>query len=70
MRAARKHGVQALPVECPVQGCGWQWRHNMRRHCEQQHPNLRVTDQRTTQWEWGPEEILVLGEGEGFFLGQ
>ena len=47
MRAARKQGVQAVPVECPVQGCGWQWRHNMRRHCEQQHRDHQLLDERT-----------------------
>ena len=44
MRAARKQGVQALHVECPIEGCEWHWRHNMRCQGEQQHPNLRVTD--------------------------
>ena len=67
MRAARKQGVQALPIECPVQGCGRQWRHNMRRHCEQQHPDNQLTDERTAQWNWGPEELIVLGEGEASF---
>ena len=65
MRAARKQGVQAVPVECPVQGCGWQWRHNMRRHCEQQHPDHQLPDERAAQWDWGPEELIVLGEGGG-----
>ena len=55
-----------MPVECPV-GCGGQWRHNMRRQCEQQHPDYRLPDQRAAQWEWGPEELIVLGEGEGAF---
>ena len=67
MRAARKQGVQAVPVECPVQGCGWQWRHNMRRHCEQQQPDHQLPDERAAQWDWGPEELIVLGEGEGAF---
>ena len=64
---SRKQGVQAVPVECPLQGCGWQWRHNMRRHCEQQHPDHELPDERTAQWDWGPEELIVLGEGEGAF---
>ena len=67
MRAARKQGVQALPVECPVQGCDWQWRHSMRRHCEQQHPDHQQPDERAAQWDWRPEELIVLGEGEGAF---
>ena len=67
MRAARKQGVQAVPVECPVQGGGWQWRHNMRRHYEQQHPDHQLPNERAAQWDWGPEELIVLGEGEGAF---
>ena len=67
MRAARKQGVQAVPVECPVQGCGWQWGHNMRRHCEQQHPDHQLPDERAAQWDVAPEELIVLGEGEGAF---
>ena len=67
MRAARKHGVQAQPFECPVQGCGWQWPHNMRRHCKQQHPDRRLRDERAAQWDWGPEELIVVAEGEGAF---
>ena len=67
MRAARKQGVQAVPVECPVQGCGRQGQHNMRRHCEQQHPDHQLPDERAAQWDWGPEELIVLGEGEGAF---
>ena len=26
-----------------------------------------MTNQRTAQWDWRPEEIIVLGEGEGAF---
>ena len=37
----------------------------MRRHCEQQHPDLRVSDERTAQWDWGLDQIVILGEGEG-----
>ena len=40
---------------------------NMRRHCEQQHPDHELPDERTAQWDWGPEELIVLGEGEGAF---
>ena len=60
MRAACKPGVQPLPVECPVQGCGWQWRHNMRRHCEQQHADHQLLDERTAQWGCGSEELSPL----------
>ena len=67
MRAARKQDVRARPVECPVRGCGWQWRHNMPRHCEQQHSDHQPPDKRATQWDWGPEELIVLGEREGAF---
>ena len=67
MAAARKQGVRALPVECPVLGCGWQWRRNMRRHCAQQYPDHRLTDKRTAQWDWRPEELIVLEEVEGVF---
>ena len=63
MRVASKQGVQAVPVECPVRGCGWQWRHNMRRHCEQH----QLPNERAAQWDWGPEELIVLGEGRGAF---
>ena len=42
--AKKGHGPQkqVLPVECPVQGCGWQWRHNMRCHCELRHLDIQV----------------------------
>ena len=54
MQAARKQGVQAVPVECPVKGCGWQWRHNRRRHCEQQHPDHQLPDERRVDPESTP----------------
>ena len=39
----------------------------MRRHCEQQHPYHQLPDERIAQWDWGPEELIVLGEGQGAF---
>ena len=39
----------------------------MRLHCEQQHPDHQLPGERTAQWDWGPEEMIVLGEGEGAF---
>ena len=67
MRAARKQGLQALPIKCPVWGCGWQWQHNMRRHYEEHDPHHQLTNERMAQWDWGPEGIIVLGEGEAAF---
>ena len=69
MWVARKRGVQALLVECLVQGCGLQWRHDMRRHFQQHHSDIQVTDERTAQWDSGPEEIIVLREGRGALFG-
>ena len=40
----------------------------MRRGCEQQHPDLPVTDGRKARCSWGLEENVVLEEGEGGFL--
>ena len=39
----------------------------MRRHCEQQHPDHQLPDERAAQWDWGPEDLIVFGEGEGAF---
>ena len=54
-------------LSAPSRGAAAQWRHNMRRHCEQQHPDHQLTDERAAQWDWGSEELIVLGEGEGAF---
>ena len=72
MQAARKRGVQALHVECPVQGCGWQWRHTMR--CTMS-SNTRTSGSLTSAQRNGAgarRGLLSLwaGRGGGRFSGQ
>ena len=39
----------------------------MRRHCEQQHPDHQLPDERAAQCDRGAEELIVVGEGERAF---
>ena len=39
----------------------------MRCQCEQQRPDHHLPDERTAQWYWGAEELIVIGKGEGAF---
>ena len=66
MWASLKRGVQVVPVEFPVQECGWQWQQNMHCQCKLKHLGHQVSE-RVVQWDRGPDELISLGEGERAF---
>ena len=61
--------MQGFALECPIIGCGWHWRHNMRYHCEMNIPRLRVHEEQAPAWDRGPGQRIAFEDGEAGFWG-